>query len=98
MPIFILRRAAEAFATLFVLTLVIFLLARLVGDPAPLILGTEATAADLQFYRHQYGLDRPLVLQYLTFLYNVAQGEFGVSFRYRVPAIGLILPALCATF
>ena len=98
MPIFILRRALEAFATLFVLTLVIFLLARLVGDPAPLVLGTEATPQDLQFYRHQYGLDRPLALQYLTFLFNVAQGDFGVSFRYRVPAIGMIMPALWATF
>ena len=98
MPIFILRRALESFATLFVLTLVIFLLARLVGDPAPLVLGTEATPADLAFYRHQYGLDRPLVMQYLTFLGNVAQGDFGASFRYRVPAIGLILPALWATF
>jgi len=77
---------------------VIFALARLAGDPVPLVLGTEATMADIQFYRHQYGLDKPLVMQYLTFLGNISQGDFGVSFRYRVPAISLILPALWATF
>ena len=92
------RRTLEAFATLFVLTLVIFLLARLVGDPVPLILGTEATPQDIQFYRRQYGLDQPLMLQYLTFLANIVRGDFGVSFRYRVPAIELVMPALWATF
>ena len=98
MPIFIMRRGAEAFVTLFVLTIVIFALARLAGDPVPLVLGTDATLADIQFYRRQYGLDKPLLLQYLTFLGNITQGDFGVSFRYRVPAIGLVLPALWATF
>ena len=98
MPIFIMRRALETFATLFVLTLIIFLLARLVGDPVPLILGTEATPQDIQFYRRQYGLDQPLMLQYLTFLANIVRGDFGVSFRYRVPAIDLVMPALWATF
>lgn len=98
MPIFILRRGAEAFVTLFVLTIVIFVLARLAGDPVPLVLGMEATKADIEFYRRQYGLDKPLVMQYLTFLGNISRGDFGVSFRYRVPAIDLILPALWATF
>ena len=98
MGIFILRRSAEALATLFVLTFVIFLLARLVGDPVPLILGTEATKEDMQFLRKQFGLDQPLLLQYVNFLANIVQGDFGNSFRYRVSAIGLVLPALWATF
>ena len=98
MGIFILRRAAEALATLFVLTFVIFLLARLVGDPVPLILGTEATKEDMQFLRRQFGLDQPLLMQYVNFLSNIVQGDFGKSFRYRVSAIGLVLPALWATF
>ena len=94
----ILRRSAETFFTLLVLTVMIFTLARLAGDPVPLVLGTDATPQDIQFYRHQYGLDKPLFLQYFTFLGNVAQGDFGVSFRYRVPALGMILPALWNTF
>ena len=98
MGIFIMRRSVEAFATLFVLTFVIFLLARLVGDPVPLILGTEATKEDMQFLRRQFGLDQPLMLQYGNFLGNIIQGDFGNSFRYRVSAIGLVLPALWATF
>ena len=98
MSIFFMRRALKAFATLFELTFVIFLLARLVGDPVPLIRGTEATPQDIQFYRRQYGLDQPLMLQYLTFLANIVRGDFGVSFRYRVPAIELVMPALWASF
>ncbi len=98
MPIFIMRRGGEVFITLLVLTIVIFALARLAGDPVPLVLGTEATPEDIQFYRRQYGLDKPLLLQYFTFLGNISQGDFGISFRYRVPAIDLILPALWATF
>ncbi len=98
MGLFLLRRGAEAFATLFVLTFVIFLLARLVGDPVPLILGTEATPEDMQFLRKQFGLDKPMVVQYLNFLANIVQGDFGTSFRYRVSAMGLVLPALWATF
>ena len=95
---FLLRRGAEAFATLLVLTFVIFLLARLVGDPVPLILGTEATKEDMQFLRKQFGLDKPLLVQYLNFLTNIVQGDFGNSFRYRISAMGLVLPALWATF
>ena len=98
MGLFLLRRGAEAFATLLVLTFVIFLLARLVGDPVPLILGTEATKEDMQFLRKQFGLDKPLLVQYLNFLTNIVQGDFGNSFRYRVSAMGLVLPALWATF
>ncbi len=98
MPIFIMRRGAEALVTLLVLTIVIFALARLAGDPVPLVLGTDATPADIEFYRRQYGLDKPLLLQYFTFLGNISHGDFGISFRYRVPAIGLVLPALWATF
>ena len=98
MGLFLLRRGAEAFATLFVLTFVIFLLARLVGDPVPLILGTEATKEDMQFLRKQFGLDKPMAVQYLNFLANIVQGDFGNSFRYRVSAMGLVLPALWATF
>ena len=98
MGLFLLRRGAEAFATLFVLTFVIFLLARLVGDPVPLILGTDATQEDMQFLRKQFGLDQPMAVQYLNFLTNIVQGDFGNSFRYRVSAMGLVLPALWATF
>lgn len=98
MGLFLLRRGAEAFATLLVLTFVIFLLARLVGDPVPLILGTEATKEDMQFLRKQFGLDKPLLVQYLNFLTNIVQGDFGNSFRYRISAMGLVLPALWATF
>ena len=98
MSIFIMRRALEGFVTLFVLTFAIFLLARLVGDPVPVMLGTDATPQDIQFYRRQCGLDQPMMLQYLTFLANIVRIDFGDSFRYCVPAIELVMPALWTSF
>ena len=88
MGIFILRRAAEAPATWFVLTFVIFLRARLVGDPVPLSLATEATVLDMQFLRRQVGLDQPLLVQHGNLLGNIIQGDFGNSFRYLFSPLG----------
>src|SRR3546814_11395108 len=77
--------------------MIVFGLARLTGDPAILLLPTEATEADRQFFRTQLGLDRSLPEQYLTFIGNAIQGDLGQSFRYREPALDLVLDRLPAT-
>lgn len=97
MSIFILKRLGEALVTLLIMTVMIFSLARLTGDPTPLVLPAEATDADRNFFREQYGLDRSLPEQYLVFLRNVSQGDFGISFRYRKPAIDMVLSAMVPT-
>jgi ABC-type dipeptide/oligopeptide/nickel transport system permease component len=95
--VFLARRLGQTLITLLVLTLMVFALARLTGDPAPLVLPTEATARDLDFFRQQYGLDRPLPHQYAVFLSNILRADFGMSFRYREPAIGIVLAGLGPT-
>jgi ABC-type dipeptide/oligopeptide/nickel transport system permease component len=97
MASFLYRRVGQTLVTLLLLTLLIFTLARLTGDPTPLIMPSEATDADRAFFREQYGLDRSLPEQYFVFLGNIVQGDFGVSFRYREPALGLVLQALGPT-
>jgi len=97
LSVYLVKRLAQTLVTLLVLTLMVFALARLTGDPAPLVLPTEATAKDMQFFRQQYGLDRSLPEQYLIFLGNVLRGDFGVSFRYREPAIGFVMAGLGPT-
>jgi peptide/nickel transport system permease protein len=97
MSIFVLKRLGQAIVTLLLMTFMVFGLARLTGDPTPLVLPAEATEADRNFFREQYGLDRSLPKQYLVFLGNVVRGDFGVSFRYRKPAIGIVVAAMGPT-
>jgi peptide/nickel transport system permease protein len=94
---FLLTRLGQALVTLALLTVLIFVLARLTGDPTPLVLPSEATEADRAFFRRQYGLDRPVHEQYVVFLRNVLRGDFGISFRYREPAFDLVLMAIGPT-
>jgi ABC-type dipeptide/oligopeptide/nickel transport system permease component len=97
MAIFALRRLVQALVTLLIMTFMIFGLARLTGDPTPLVLPAEATQADRDFFREQYGLDRSIPEQYLIFLRNVVHGDFGISFRYRQPAIEIVTAAMGPT-
>jgi peptide/nickel transport system permease protein len=73
-----------------VLTLVFIALRLLPGDPAQVVLGDNATAAQLALFRHQMGLDVPLWRQYLTFMYDVATLHFGTSLVNDV-SIGQLL-------
>ncbi len=70
----------QAAVTLLIMTFMIFGLARLTGDPTPLVLPAEATEADRNFFREQYGLDRSIPEQYVVFLRNIAHGDFGLPF------------------
>jgi peptide/nickel transport system permease protein len=94
---FILRRLVQTAFTAVLVSLIVFAMARLTGDPTLTLLPAEATEQDRNFFRNQYGLDRPLPVQYLTYLGNVLRGDLGVSFRYREPALGIVLERLGAT-
>ena len=83
---FIARRCLYALASLFILSVTIFVLIRVTGDPATLLAAPDAKAADLDAIRAQFGLDRPWPVQYLHFIGGALQGDFGISLYYRVPA------------
>ena len=55
------------------------------GDPARLLAGPDATAGDVEAFRVQLGLDRPLPVQYVYFVESVLKGNFGRSYRSREP-------------
>jgi ABC-type dipeptide/oligopeptide/nickel transport system permease component len=97
MGLIILKRLGETLIVLLIVTLMVFTLARLTGDPTPLVVPAEATEADRTFFREQYGLDKPLPIQYSIFLRNVVKGDFGISFRYQEPAINLVVGAIGPT-
>jgi peptide/nickel transport system permease protein len=97
MAFYFLRRIGETFVTLLLITLLVFCLTRLTGDPAALLLPPESSEASRQYFRVHHGLDRALPIQYVTYLRNVATGDFGTSFRLGDPAIEIVWRALGPT-
>src|SRR2546427_12897047 len=94
MGAFILRRLLYSVVTLLILSVTIFLIVRLTGDPVALMAEATARPEDLERVRHQWGLDRSWPGQYVTFMQNALQGELGKSFNYRMPGSGLYFQRL----
>ncbi|MBM4466511.1 MAG: ABC transporter permease [Chloroflexi bacterium] len=92
------RRLPSLVLTLFLISVVTFVVVQMVpGDAAQLILGTEASAEALADLRAQLGLNRPLPLQYLSWLSGVLRGNLGVSLRHGRPVARLIAERLPVT-
>ncbi|MDR5760610.1 ABC transporter permease [Caballeronia sp. LZ035] len=91
------RRFAQSVATVLLVTVVIFIIVRLIGDPTHLMLPPEATDADRALLRHEMGLDQPVVLQYLHYLGQLVQGHLGSSYRFARPALDVVLGAIGPT-
>ena len=88
---YILQRTLQSILTLFILSVVVFVLTWVSGDPILYILPfEETTEVDLEELKRQYGLDRPVILQYFEYLERVATGNFGTSTQYRREASGVI--------
>jgi peptide/nickel transport system permease protein len=94
---FVLTRCGFALVSLFILSVTIFVLMRLTGDPVTLLAAPDAKEADLQAIRVQLGLDRSWPVQYLHFVGGALRGDFGVSLYYRVPAGALYWQRLPAS-
>jgi peptide/nickel transport system permease protein len=90
-------RLTEAIVVLLGVLTITFFIARLRGDPAQLLAGPDASAADVTVLRRSLGLDRPLPEQYGAFVASAVRGQMGESLRYRMPALPLVLERLPAT-
>lgn len=90
MRAYILRRLGEAIVTLTIVSVIVFMLAHLSGDPAVLLAGPDVTTEDIERVRHNFKLDRPLYVQYADFLRRMAVGDFGRSWRKGQPVSELI--------
>ena len=91
---FIVLRSLYSIVTLFILSMTIFTIVRLTGDPALLMAEPGARPEDLARVRQQWGLDRPWPVQYVSFMQNVFTGELGKSFNYRLPVSELYFQRL----
>jgi peptide/nickel transport system permease protein len=96
---FILTRPLQFLPVIFGVSLITFVLVRLIpGDPARVLLGARATPTAIANIRAQYGLDEPLWLQYFYFLRNLAHGEMGTSIVYKIDVLRLIATRIEPTF
>jgi len=91
---YIVIRLLQTVVTLFILSMVIFGLVRLSGDPALLMLPETATEEDYRYMRAQLGLDKPIYVQYGIFITNALRGDFGRSIRTRRPVVESIRETL----
>ena len=95
---FILRRVAALVATLLFVSVLVFVVVRILpGDPALLIMGTEASPEAAGRLREAMGLDRPIPVQYLEWMGRALVGDLGRSIQYDVPVGALILSRLPVT-
>ena len=94
---YVLGRLLQSLVSMFVVSLVVFAMVRLSGDPIQIMAPAEASQADIALMRAYLGLDRPWAVQYWTFISHAAQGDFGRSVRFRRPAMELIAERYGAT-
>ena len=88
---FVLRRLLQTIPVLFLFSVIVFAVLRLVpGDPAVVMLGLQATPEAVAEIRQEMGLDRSIPVQYVVWLNHVAHGDFGVSWTSKQPVWKLI--------
>ena len=98
MPGYILKRLIIAAFTMVAVLTAVFFAFRLGGaDPVAIMLPPEATPRDVKILTEKFGLDKPLLTQYVDFMGNATTGDFGKSFRYNESAFGVLFQRFPAT-
>ena len=90
-------RVAESLIAIWGVLTIVFAAARLTGDPAVLMLPVGASLQQLQDFRREAGLDRPILEQYLSFLSHAIRGDFGESLLHHQPAFNVVIERMPAT-
>jgi ABC-type dipeptide/oligopeptide/nickel transport system permease component len=92
------RRLLGAIPVLLGISFLVFMLMHIApGDPVSLLLGDDATPADVEQIRRELGLDKPLLVQYWDFLSRAIRGDFGRSLKFNEPVMKLVFERLPAT-
>jgi ABC-type dipeptide/oligopeptide/nickel transport system permease component len=97
MSVYVVRRLAQALIVLLGISVVVFVILHLTGDPTVLMLPPDVTAEEVARFRKAMGFDDPLPAQYWRFLRGVLQGNFGNSLRHDEPALALVWERMPAT-
>ncbi|HEV8391504.1 MAG TPA: ABC transporter permease, partial [Dongiaceae bacterium] len=95
---FVLYRPFQLIPVLFGISVLSFFMVKLIpGDPVRVLLGTKSTPEAVARIRALYGLDEPLLTQYLFYLKNLGAGEMGQSITFKIPVLPLILERIAPT-
>jgi peptide/nickel transport system permease protein len=94
---YLIRRGLHSLVVLVGVSLLVFILMRLTGDPVFLLLPPDASQEQVDRLRENLGLDEPIPVQYGRFLVNALQGDFGTSYRTGQPAMEMVLDRVPAT-
>lgn len=94
---YFLTRLWQILLTLVGISVIVFGLARMSGDPVTLMAPQGATQEDIADLRAKLGLDAPLIIQYWRFISRTVQGDFGKSVKWGVPALEIVLERFPAT-
>lgn len=94
---YILKRLAQTLVTIWIVTLVVFMLTRITGDPVDLLLSPDASAEDRAVARKAWGLDQPVYIQYWRYVSGMMRGDFGTSIKWDEPTLNIFLERFGAT-
>jgi peptide/nickel transport system permease protein len=94
---YVARRLLQSIVVVIGVTLVSFMALQIGGDPTYLFVSERASAEEIAAARRALGFDRPLHVQYLSFVAGLLRGDFGMSLSFRQPALDVVLDALPAT-
>ena len=94
---YIIKRISQIIPVLLLIVLVVFMLVYVAGDPVALMLSEDATQEEVQQLRESLGLDLPVHQQFITYVGNILQGDFGRSYRYNQDAMSIVVERLPAT-
>lgn len=97
MTLFLVRRIMQGAVTIFVMSVIVFVGVYAIGNPVEILINPDATPEIKQQAIEKLGLDKPILEQYGTFVWQALQGDLGDSFIYDEPALKLILQAMPAT-
>jgi len=97
MTLFLVRRIMQGAVTIFVMSVIVFVGVYAIGNPVEILINPDATPDIKQQAIEKLGLDKPILEQYGTFVWQALQGDLGNSFIYDEPALKLILEAMPAT-
>ncbi|MZR31759.1 ABC transporter permease [Sneathiella litorea] len=94
---FIFKRLVQSVIVMLTVALIAFSMFRFIGDPINNMVGQDTSQADRAALTEQLGLNDPFLVQFGRFALNAAEGNFGISYKYRQPVSSLILERLSAT-
>ena len=94
---FMLRRTIQSVVVLFVMSLLVFCMINLVGDPVDMLVNPESLPDEIERVRRDFGLDQPVYVQYWEFLKGALSGDLGNSYVFGRPALTLMAERFPAT-